>query len=291
VSNSIAISVIIPCYNAEETIGDQLEALIAQECSELWEIIVADNGSTDNTRKIVEAYSTKLPSLSIVDASAKAGVSYARNTAVKYARGEFIAFCDADDEVAPGWLQSILNSVKEYGFVASRMDAFKLSDSRAAKLKKSRQTVGLIEYSYVPYLTHAGASGLAVRKDLHDIVGGFDEEFHVCEDCDYCWKIQLQGTPLKFETDALIHIRHRGTAFERFQQAVKWGTYNVLLVKKYVPLGMPRPKLSDMYRQWKSVINLLPKIRSHTPRDRLIWSLGYRLGQIKGSIKFKYLAL
>lgn len=60
------ISVIIPCYNVASTIGCQLEALASQEWSEPWEVIVADNGSSDNSVAIVKTFLERIPSLVIV---------------------------------------------------------------------------------------------------------------------------------------------------------------------------------------------------------------------------------
>ena len=63
------LSVVIPCYNEAKTIAAQLEALSQQQWSEPWEVIVTDNGSTDDTVKIVEEYYSQLPNLRLIDAS------------------------------------------------------------------------------------------------------------------------------------------------------------------------------------------------------------------------------
>jgi glycosyltransferase involved in cell wall biosynthesis len=64
------LGVIIPCLDGSQTIAGQLEALARQECSDPWEIVLADNGSTDGTLDIVRRYQERLPNLRIVDASA-----------------------------------------------------------------------------------------------------------------------------------------------------------------------------------------------------------------------------
>ena len=86
------LSVVIACYNAARTIGGQLESLARQEWSEPWEVIVADNGSTDGSAAIAEQYRSRLPSLRVVDASARRGQAYARNVGAKAARGVALAF-------------------------------------------------------------------------------------------------------------------------------------------------------------------------------------------------------
>lgn len=79
------LSVIIPCFNGADTIALQLEALLLQQWSSSWEIIVCNNGSTDNSVAVVEQYKAKLPNLRIVDASAKRGVAYVRNVGIEAA--------------------------------------------------------------------------------------------------------------------------------------------------------------------------------------------------------------
>ena len=73
------LTVIIPCFNAANTIAVQLEALAQQHWCEPWEVIVSNNGSTDETVAIVEQYQKKLPNLRIVDSSDQGGAAHARN--------------------------------------------------------------------------------------------------------------------------------------------------------------------------------------------------------------------
>ena len=76
------LSVIIAYLNAASTIGSTLDALVEQPWPSDWEVIIADNGSTDSLRSIIAPYTTKIPFLKIIDASAKRGPSYARNAAI-----------------------------------------------------------------------------------------------------------------------------------------------------------------------------------------------------------------
>src|SRR6266545_10527 len=101
------LSVVVPCFNSAKTIAIQLEALANQTWSEPWEVIVADNGSTDSSVAIAESYKKRLPHLRIVDASDRRGAGHARNVGAAAAAGDLLAFCDADDEVAPGWLSAM----------------------------------------------------------------------------------------------------------------------------------------------------------------------------------------
>lgn len=84
------LSVIVPCWNAAPTIEDVFRGLLDQAWSDEWEVIVADNGSTDDLRHVVARYEGQLPGLRIVDASARRGAAHARNVGVKAATGRGI---------------------------------------------------------------------------------------------------------------------------------------------------------------------------------------------------------
>jgi glycosyltransferase involved in cell wall biosynthesis len=285
------LSVIMPMYDAADTVAVQLDALARQRWDEPWEVIVVDNGSRDDSLRIAESYRQRLPHLQLTRAIDRQGPAHARNAGAALARGEYLAFCDADDEVAEDWVAAIGTAVAEHGFVASRMDARRLSDARALAAKGNRrQQTGLIEYTYVPFLPFAGTCGLAIRRDLHEAVGGFDETMLYLEDCDYCWRVQLAGTPLVFVPHALVHIRHRADSQGLFRQARNWGEYNVVLLKRYRDRGMPAPSWTVGLSLWWRLVLRLPSLRSRTGRDRWLWAFGYRVGQVRGSMLHRIFA-
>jgi len=284
------LSVIIPCFNVAETIATQLDALANQRWSEPWEVIVSDNGSTDGSMDIVKKYEGRLPHLRVVDASERRGRGYARNVAAKVARGESLAFCDADDEVAPGWLATMGEAVIKYDFVACSIDVYKLSPLWIAKMRKHSQASGLQTKGAPPSLSHAGGGTLAVKRYLHDKVGGFDESFVRHQDTEYCWKIQLTGTKLRFVPEAVVHVRLRDTLVGNYRQAFGWGEYRVLLYKKYMHLGMPKRTLREglvsLMGLVLAFIKGVPKIQGKSDFVRWAWAFGEELGWLKGSIKY-----
>lgn len=284
------LSIIIPCFNVAETIATQLDALASQRWSEPWEVIVSDNGSTDDSMDIVKKYEGRLPHLRVVDASERRGRGYARNVAAKVARGESLAFCDADDEVAPGWLATMGEAVIKYDFVACRIDVYKLSPLWIAKMRNHSQTSGLQTRGAPPSLSHAGGGTIAVKRCLHDKVGGFDEAFIRHQDTEYCWKIQLTGVKLRFVPEAVVHVRLRDTLMENYRQAFGWGEYRVLLYKKYMHLGMPKRTLREgivsLMGLVLAFIKGVPKIQGKSDFVRWSWAFGEELGWLKGSIKY-----
>src|SRR5690606_10578144 len=92
------ISVVIPARDAARWIDAQLGALACQEVPVPWEVVVADNGSTDDTVARAEAWADRLP-VRVVDASGRPGPNHARNQGTAAARGDLLLYCDADDVV------------------------------------------------------------------------------------------------------------------------------------------------------------------------------------------------
>ena len=97
------ISVIIACLNGAETLPETLASLAAQAWDRPWEILLADNGSTDASVEVFARFARAHPGLRmrVVDAGGQKGKSYALNLAIRAAAGRAILFCDADDTVAP----------------------------------------------------------------------------------------------------------------------------------------------------------------------------------------------
>lgn len=285
------LSVIIPCLNEAGFIGVQLEALANQCWSEPWEVIVSDNGSTDKSLAIVDQYRERLPTLRIVDASNRRGQAHARNIGARCASGDALAFCDADDEVAPGWVAAMGEALFHHNFVASRFDIEKLNPPAMRAARGAPQRDGVMKYRYPPYLPFAGSCGLGVNRALHEAVGGFDETFPALEDADYCFRIQLAGGKLCFVPNAVVHIRFPQTPRGVYRQAYCWGKYNVLLYKKHRRLGMPKLSLRDGVHAWIGLLRTTPQICSKDSRNAWLWRLAWRFGRLQGCIKYRVVAL
>ncbi len=279
------LSVIVPCLNAGKTVAVQLEALCRQRWNDSWEVIVVDNGSTDGTQKIVAQYAERLPGLQLVQA-ARRGAAHARNVGARLAAGDALAFCDADDEVGAGWLEAIGTALLRHDFVASRMDVEKLNPPWLARRLHNVQGFELRRISYPPFLNHAGSSGLAIKKNVHQAVLGFDESLAQREDTDYCFRVQLHGVPLHFEPAALIHIRYRESANALFRQARRWAQFHALLYKRYGN-GAPLDGAWRTYmRTWRDLLRCAPRLFNRETRPAWMKTLGTQVGLLQGSIKY-----
>ncbi len=282
------LSVVIPCYNGAATIGAQLDALAAQEWDEPWEVLVADNGSTDNTREIVEQYVGCVPNLRVIDASAHKGASYARNMGVAAVQADFVAFLDADDVAAPGWVAAIGNALKQFDFVASRFDMSCLNWGEYQSYISGTQTLGLQKLWYPPYCPHSGGSGLGIKRAIHMAVGGFDESMNQLEDTDYCIRVQQQGIPLQFIPDAVVYVRNRTTLYGIYTQSKGYAKYNVGLSKKYRSHGQPiKHPWRQYFQDWIKLLKQMRKIHHKSGQAQTAWRLGRQIGRFQGILKYR----
>ena len=283
------LSVIIPCYNAATTIAGQLDALIGQRWSHQWEVIVVNNHSTDGSMEVVERYRTRLPQLRIVDAFARRSRPHALNVGAAAAAGESLAFCDADDEMGEGWVAAIGDALLKHDFVASRFDAQKLNAAWVQRVRGPGQTADVPRIWYPPYLSYAGCCGLGVKRELHERVGGFDECLHYVQEVDYCFKLQREGVQLQFVPEALMHVRLRDTVSGIFHQARHWAEYNVAVYKKYqasTDVRMPEPWERYLV-ECTQLVRRLRRVRSKAALAAYAWQLGWQVGRLKGSLKFR----
>lgn len=112
------ISVIVPVYNAEEYLRECIDSLLAQTKKNI-EIVLVNDGSTDDSLRIIREYSEKYENVVYID-QINRGVCYARNAGISIARGEYIGWLDSDDMLKPNALESLYNAMREadadYGY-------------------------------------------------------------------------------------------------------------------------------------------------------------------------------
>lgn len=288
------LSVILPCFNGANTIAVQLEALVNQQWSEPWEVIVSNNGSTDNSMAIVEQYRDRLPNLRIVDAHnpsrPRRGVAHSYKVGIQAARGEAFVFCEADDEVGPGWLAAMGEALKKYDFVAGAIDHTKLNDAWLIGNGTHIQATGLVPNPKPPYKPYAFGCNVGMKRSVYEAVGEFDESCLTAWDMDYCSRVQLAGTEIHFEPNAVIQYRLRHKFSDLYCQGRNWGESTMLMLNKY---GEPMPSfklLKHLVRAfWQGLqhlLSFLPYRRSKADFAQWVWGCGWHLGILQGSVKY-----
>lgn len=193
------VSVIIPTYNRGYCLGESIRSVIDQSYTD-FELIVMDDGSTDNTSQVV----SKFPDVLLHRLQKNSGVSAARNLGIRQARGEFICFLDSDDlwkknklQVQAGWMEAHPDCCISYtGEVWIRRGV------RVNPLNKHRKYSGDIFEQCLP-LCIVSPSSVMMRSSLLSRTGGFDETMPVCEDYDLWLRVAAQA-PFHFIEEKLI---------------------------------------------------------------------------------------
>lgn len=202
--------VIIPAYNAETYLSQALDSVVAQSFTD-WRILLIDDGSQDRTADIAASYQDRLGSKLKYIRQVNAGVSAARNTAIRHATANFLALLDADDVWLPMRLQKTWERFQAspeagltYGFNA-RIDAsgriLDVFDRRRANAEGR-----IAQYLYrrtldLPALT------VTVRRSCLETVGGFDETLRTSEDRDVWTRVAARyDTALIPEVIALYRV-------------------------------------------------------------------------------------
>lgn len=280
-------SVILCVRNGGATIGAQLEALSAQEGVDRWELVVVDNGSTDATPEIVRRWEPRFPILRLVAAPEKAGLAYARNRGAAAANGNVLAFCDADDVAAPGWLAGLLLGARDAELVGGRLELEFLND-RVARYWRGMSDDDLSRPSALGYLHYAVGANFAVRRDAYESVGGCDEAFAVCgDDLDLSWRIQRAGGRLVFRSEAVMHYRLRGDLRGLFRQRYRYGEMEGLLRRKFADV-LPPVRWRERWPTYRYLLTRCWHLLVE-PERRGGWisAAGYCAGRIGGAAKYR----
>lgn len=288
-NDRIRASVIIPAYNAASTIDVQLAALANQRFAGRWEVVVADNGSTDGTCARALAWAEHVPGLRVVDASQRRGPAAARNIGVDHSVGEALLFCDADDAAESNWVTAMVGAL-EGADAASGSRRYNLLND--APMGPADWSEPLFRKPPLTHLASASSHNLAVTADAYAAVGGFDETMTAGEDVDLCWRLQLSGFHLVGARDAAMQIRRRTGLRATFLQAFSYGRADRLLAAKFSSIEPaaagtntdPGPAQEDGSTEAEGVFARLRRrgLRPPDPifaADRIGRALGARFGR------------
>ncbi|HYI44348.1 MAG TPA: glycosyltransferase [Actinomycetota bacterium] len=285
------VSVVVPVFNNDDTLEAQLDALLAQDYQSPFEVIVADNGSQDGSKRIAEQRSATDSRLTVIDASGRKGANYARNVGVKASAGELIAFCDGDDQVSTTWLSRLVEASGDCDVLGGRIELELLNTEEARAWRVGPQPDGLpVTLNFLPYGVSAN---LAVWADALSAVGGWDESFIIGgTEVDLCWRLQLQSYKLCFVPDAVVHYRMRHDLAGVFRQAMRFGRADVMLYRKFRNHGIEPSGVRAGWQAWKGLIRSAPRmLRSRDTKGRWLFRVGFRIGRVRGSARFRTLLL
>ena len=228
------VSIIIPNYNHAQYVGDAIWSVLTQEYRN-FEIIVVDDGSTDNSREVIAQFGDKVQYIH----QKNAGLSAARNTGIKASKGVLIGVLDADDMYESIFLSTLVVTLQEnpdadgvycgYQFVDHKNNLLPQIEARPVDHDKLYDAL-LDGNFFVP-------ESIFLRRYVYDNVGLFDETLRACED----WDVWLRVTKkYKIVHSPNILTRHRILPGSMSTDPQRMLTYRLAVLKKHVgdePVG------------------------------------------------------
>lgn len=277
----VEVSVVMACLNGMPHLVQQLDALAAEDPPFAWEVVVADNGSTDGTLDAIRGYMDRM-NMAMVDASARRGQAFARNAGARRATGAKLIFVDHDDVVAPGYLAAMSAALDNAALVAARMDYDRLNNPEVRAARASSISDGL-RPGLFPW---AYACSLGARRTEFMAVAGFDEALPCAEDVDLCWRLQRDlGAHLSPAGGAVLHYRLKTGWRALFRQGLLYGKGAAALYRRWAAYGMPRRNVVAAARSWASILLRLLRDRDPGRPGEAWYLLGNRLGCLSGSLR------
>lgn len=277
------VSVVIPVYNARDVIDVQLDALAKQDYDGRFEVVISDNGSTDGLTEYLSDHRwTDSLSVRVVDASARRGAAFARNVGASHASGEFVAFCDADDEVHPGWLRALTEAAPKFDIVTTAVEGESLNPRkrRWAVLESGE------DFQLKTTLPTAVGGSTGCWKTVFEALDGYSEDWEANEDVDFSWRAQMRGYTVGHVPRALVAVRYRTGARDGYRQGVARGMSMARLTKAYPNSGLPEPSFASLGGDVAKILWSNPVFFDVPPEE---WGLvvGIIVGLGRGKLRYR----
>lgn len=257
------VAVVVPVFNAEPYLMQQLEALEAQTYRGRVEVVVADNGSTDCSVQLARSWAAGREDVKVIPASEVRGASHARNQGVASTDAELVCFCDADDVVDTRWLEALVEASTEADIVAGRLDLALLNSQH---VRSSRPTPVTARPRSEPAFAPSG--NMAVWRDVFLALGGFDESYLKSHDVELGRRAKAAGFSIVEAADAVVHYRLRSTLRGLSKQAFRAGRATVKMQQHHLDETRPLT-LRSTVGQWTWLVSRLPYVL--LPRRRAVW--------------------
>jgi GT2 family glycosyltransferase len=222
------VSVVVCTRNGAKTLGDCLAGLLELDYPD-FEVLVVDDGSTDDTVTIAGAFPFRVIS------SGGRGLSHARNRGLQFSTGEIVAYLDDDARPDPHWLTHIAATFSTTDHAgAGGPNIAPVGSSFVAQCVD--QAPGLPTHVLLDdgVAEHIPGCNMAFRRDRLEAVGGFDTQFNRAgDDVDLCWRLQERGWTLGFNAAAVVFHHRRASVRRYLRQQFGYGTAEAMLERKW----------------------------------------------------------
>jgi len=232
------VSVVIPCYNEEESIGMTIDAIVKNGCKRLKKIIVVDDCSTDGSYKIMREYAKKYPGLVMAVKTPKntGNAAGAKNYGSRFVNTDLILFTDADSFPEKGAIEKMVGFFDEENTGAVTASVLvknksnfllRLQTLEYVVIKFTRKLLEFIDSIYVT------PGPLAMYRTKHFVeVGRFDEK-NLTEDIEITWRMLDKGYDVKMSVPSRVYTIAPGKFRQWFNQRIRWNMGGVQAILKH----------------------------------------------------------
>jgi len=229
---NIMVSIIMPAFNASKYIEESIVSAQNQTYTD-WELIVVDDGSTDNTAKIVHSLKASDPRINYIYQSNKR-LGAARNTGLRFAKGKFIAFLDSDDLWMPEKLEKQLSVFNNHNVDLVYTNGYKLMETTQTVENyptKSGTYTGTQMYQMQYIGNHIPVLSVLMKREWINKIGLHDENIHIfgCEDYDYWIRMAKNGANFYGMDEYLFKYRVHPQAMSQNHTKMKVAELTVLV--------------------------------------------------------------
>lgn len=249
-------SVIILNWNGEDMLRQYLPSVVEYTCGEGIEVVVADNGSTDNSLALLQAEFT---SVRVLPFEQNYGFAEGYNRAIEQTNAKYIVLLNSDVEVTEGWLDPLLNYMEQNKDVAAVQPKIR-SWQQKHKFEHAGAAGGMIDCLGYPYcrgrmmdyveddegqyetdtedIFWASGACMCVRRELYQAVGGLDKDFFAhMEEIDLCWRLQSRGYKIGCVTQSTVyHLGGGSLGYGNAKKIYLNFRNNLLMLYKNLPL-------------------------------------------------------
>ncbi|MBD2361559.1 glycosyltransferase [Anabaena minutissima FACHB-250] len=279
------VSVVVPIYNGEADLPDLINCLVSQTYpKDRVEYLLVDNNSSDRTLSYLQTTAANCPITIHPLSENQIQSSYAaRNTGIRAAVGEILAFTDADCRPQPQWLGALIQPFVNQDVVIVAGEIAALPGKTFLEQHADRQETLSQKHTLAhPFCPYGQTANLAIRRTAFATSGLFRPHLTTGGDADICWRILQQNTGrLEFAPIAIVQHRHRSTFKELANQWQRYGRSNRYLHELHGVALMPEMKPQDIsYRLIRWLLKELPRdsIRAIAGKGKLIDLLDTPIG-------------
>ncbi len=239
---------IVPAYNAAATIGRTLEALSRQNCFQPYEVIVIDDGSSDETPEVVRSFA--LVKYARQD---NAGPAAARNHGARLARGGYLAFTDSDCLPHEDWISQLMAGFSQ-SHVGAVAGSYGIANPESQLARCIDKEIRWRHRHLMPEFPQSfGSYNVCIQKKVFEAVGGFNTGYRLAsgEDNDLSYKVIAAGWRIFFQRRALVNHFHTARVCKYLKEQFRHGFWRVKMYQDH-----PQMMQGDDYTFWKDMLEL-----------------------------------